>query len=409
MNYHRRTFLQKTAMAAGALAVINDRTAAAINHNAASTTDPLGVRGDFPVTQKRTYLNAAYTAPVPRQVVTASCAFAEGKANLPGSVGDMLKETEKVRQQYARLINALPEEIAFLSSTSEGENIVTNGIAWNKGDNVVTDDLHYETGFVIFRHLQETKGVELRIVKNKNGGIAMEDYARMVDKKTRLLSLSFVSSLNGFRHDLRALASLAHANGAYLYVDGIQGVGAFPLDVHSAGIDFMCSGTYKWLLSSYGVAPFYVRKDLIEQIPLDRYGWKHIEKELPDGRFELSHQAKRFEYATLPFPEVYSLGAGLSYLEKVGVDKIGQHILGLARQLRQRIDAQGKRLFTPMENESPTLTFYIEDPASARAAFTAAVIDVTVRDKEKQVRVSPALYNTADEVEKFLEVVGKLK
>ncbi|MBS1545506.1 MAG: aminotransferase class V-fold PLP-dependent enzyme, partial [Bacteroidetes bacterium] len=119
--------------------------------------------------------------------------------------------------------------------------------------------------------------------------------------------------------------------------------------------------------------------------------------------------AKRFEYATLPFPEVYSLGAGLSYLEKVGVDKIGQHTLGLARQLRQRIDAQGKRLFTPMENESPTLTFYIEDPATARAAFSAAVIDVTVRDKEKQVRVSPALYNTSDEVEKFLEVVGKLK
>ena len=397
-------------MAAGAFAVINDGSAAANNRHASSPTDPLGVRGDFPVSTKRTYLNAAYTAPIPRQVVNAACAFAEGKANLPGSVGDMLKETEKVRQQYARLINALPEEIAFLSSTSEGENIVTNGMVWNKGDNVVTDDLHYETGFVIFRHLQETKGVELRIVKNKDGGISTEDYARMVDKKTKLLSLSFVSSLNGFRHDLRALASLAHANGAYIYVDGIQGVGAFPLDVHSTGIDFMCSGTYKWLLSSYGVAPFYVRKDLIEQIPLDRYGWKHIEKELPDGHFEISHQARRFEYATLPFPEVYSLGASLSYLEMVGVDKIGQHALGLARQLRRRLDAQGKRLFTPMENESPTLTFFLEgDPAAARGAFSAAQIDVTVRDKEKQVRVSPALYNNSDEVEKFLEVVNKIR
>jgi len=120
-------------------------------------------------------------------VVEAACAFAEGKAHQPSTVGAMLKETEKVRQQYARLINALPEEIAFLSSTSEGENVVTNGIPWASGDNVVTDDLHYETGFVIYRHLEKFKGVEVRIVKNKNGAVTAEDYAKMVDKRPGFL------------------------------------------------------------------------------------------------------------------------------------------------------------------------------------------------------------------------------
>ncbi|HWA33726.1 MAG TPA: aminotransferase class V-fold PLP-dependent enzyme [Cyclobacteriaceae bacterium] len=408
MNYPRRTFLKKTG-AASALAIFTDPINSLSASNKITAEDPLGVRGDFPIAQMRTYLNAAYTAAIPRQVVDAAYAFANGKAQLPSTVGSMLKDTEKVRQQYALLINALPEEIAFLASTSEGENIVANGIPWNAGDNVVTDDLHYETGFVIYRHLEKSKGIQVRIVKNKDGGIAPEDYAKVVDKRTRLLALSFVSSLNGFRHDLRALANLAHANGAYIYVDGIQGVGAFPFDAHSSGIDFMCSGTYKWLLASYGVAPFYIRKELIEVIPLDRFGWKHVEKELPDGQFELSHAAKRFEYATLPFGVIAQLGAALTYLEKVGVEKIGTHTLGLARTIRKEINDQGKRLFTPLNNESPTVTCYIENPAAALTAFSAATIDVTVREKEKQVRVSPALFNTIDEVGKFLEVLKKLR
>lgn len=403
MTLTRRSFIQKGAGITGALALLTDASAQTFS------SDPLGVRNDFPITQKRIHLNAAYTAAIPQQVVDAARAFAEGKAAGPATVGDMLRETGRVRAQYASLIHALPEEIAFLSSTSEGENIIANGIPWSKGDNVVTDDLHYETGFVIFKNLEQTKGVELRIVRNKEGAATASDYAKVVDSKTRLLSLSYVSSLNGYRHDLKALADLAHAKGAYLYVDGIQGVGAFPLDVHATGTDFMCSGSYKWLLSCYGVAPFYIRKDLVEKIPIDRFGWKHVEKELPNGGFELSHTASRFEYATLPFMEISMLGASLSYLEKVGVDRIGQHTLGLARAIRKGIQSQGKRLFTPPDNESPTVTFYFEsDPAAVKAAFAAASIDVTVRDKEKQIRVSPALYNTMEEIERFLGVVKGL-
>ncbi|MBX7125859.1 MAG: aminotransferase class V-fold PLP-dependent enzyme [Cyclobacteriaceae bacterium] len=390
-------------MATGALSLISQAVP-----GAQAGSDPLGVRGDFPITGKRIHLNAAYTAAIPNAVVAAATAFAEGKALQPATVGDMLKVTEKVRAQYARLIGGSSEEIAFVASTSEGENLVANAIAWQAGDNVVTDDLHYESGFVIFRHLAQTRGVELRVVKNQGGAVTAADYARVVDKRTRLLTLSYVSSLNGYRHDLKAMATLAHQFGAWLYVDGIQGVGAFPLDVHDTGIDFMCSGTYKWLLSTYGIAPFYIRKDLIEKLPLDRYGWKHA-KELPDGNFEISHTASRFEYATLPFSEVYQLGAALDYLERVGVDRIGTHVLALAQRIREGLSAQGKRLFTPMNNASPTVTFYFDgDPAPVHAAFNSAQIDVTIRDKEKQIRVSPALYNNLEDVTHFLEVVRKL-
>jgi selenocysteine lyase/cysteine desulfurase len=400
----RRKFLKQAALTTGALSLSANTKA-----TSPSGTDPLGVRADFPIIEKRIHLNAAYTAAIPRQVVAAATTFAEGKSLHPSSVSDMLKDTEKVRKQYARLISADPEEIAFLSSTSEGENIVANSIAWQPGDNVVTDDLHYESGFVIFRHLAKSRGVELRVVRNKGGAVSAADYARYVDKRTRLITLSFVSSLNGFRHDLKSMADLAHNVGAWIYVDGIQGVGVLPLDVHATGIDFMCSGTYKWMLSTYGVAPFYIRKEMIGKLPLDRYGWKHVAKELPDGNFELAENASRFEYATLPFGEIVQLSAGLDYLERVTIDRISSHTLALAKRIREGLSSQGKRLFTPFENESPTVTFYIDsDPIAAKAIFIAAKIDVTVREKERQVRVSPALYNNIEEVERFLDLSKKL-
>ena len=113
--------------------------------------------------------------------------------------------------------------------------------------------------------------------------------------------------------------------------------------------------------------------------------------------------AKRYDYATLPFGEVYQLGAGLAYLDRVGVDRIEQHTVALAHELHAGLTAQGKALFTPAGNRSSIVTFYFErDPAVVKRAFDAAGIDASVRDKLNQVRVSAALFNTREDVERFL-------
>jgi selenocysteine lyase/cysteine desulfurase len=153
----------------------------------------------------------------------------------------------------------------------------------------------------------------------------------------------------------------------------------------------MCAGTYKWLLGSFGVAPFYVRREVLERITLDRFGALHVEHERPDGGFDLYKTARRFDYSTLPFGEVYQLGAGLAYLERVGVDRIEAHTVALAQELRSGLASQGYRLFTPEGNRS-----------AQTEAFTKAAIDVTVR--ANQVRVSPALFNTRADIARFLEV-----
>lgn len=399
MTTSRRLFLQSLAASAAVA-----RPAAAAIQGA----DPLAVRQDFPAAADRLYLNSAYIAPVPRQVAAAGRAFVEAKSERPISLGEMQRTADAVRAQYARLIGASPDEIAFLYSTSEGENIVARGLGLEAGQNVVVDELHYNTTFVLYRELERTRRIELRIVKARDGAVNAEDFARHVDRGTRLVSVAWVSHQNGFRHDMTPLAELAHAHGAFFYADAVQAAGMFPIDVRAAGVDFMAAGTYKWLLGSYGVAPFFIRRELLDRIPLDRYGALHVERELPDHRYEIFTNAKRFDYATPAFGPIYQLGAALSYLERVGVAAIETHTVALADRLNRGLRDMGARVHTPLGNRSSIVSFATAPERNPAPHFSNAGVEVSVRDAGRQVRVSPALFNTTDDIDRFLAVARTL-
>lgn len=372
--------------------------------------DPLGVRADFPIAAERTYLNGAYESAIPRQVVDAGKAFVERKATNPPQVPEMLRKTGEVRAQFARIIGASPEEVAFLFSTSEGENVAAAGLDLQRGDNVVIDELHYESEFVLYRTLEARRGIEMRVAKHKDGAVTTREIEPLVDRRTKLVSVAWVSHQNGFRHDMKPIADVAHAHGALFYADAIQAVGMFPTDVKASGVDILCCGGYKWLLGGFGPAPFYVRQGLLERLKPDRAGWMQVAQTLPDFRFELHKTARQYEYSTLPFCELYMLGAGMTYVEKVGIPRIEAHTVGLAKRLYDGLSRQGYRMFTPAGNGSSIVTyFFTSDPAPHRQAFERAKIDVTVRDPTKQIRVSPALFNTADDIDKFLDVTKSLR
>ena len=409
MPLDRRSFVAATAGLAASAAGIRTEPAAGptVPPHATGPDDPLGVRADFPIVADRHYLNSAYIAPIPRPVLDAGREFLERKSLQSLQVGDLLRKNSEVRSQFAALINASPDEIALLYTTAEGENIVANNLDWATGDNVVIDELHYDSEFVIYRALEARRGVELRIVKHRDGAVAASDFEPHVDRRTRLVSVAWVSHQNGFRHDMRPIADLAHAHGALFYTDAIQAVGMFPIDVRASGVDFLCSGTYKWLLSGFGVAPFFIRRELLERLSQDRFGEFSVERNLPDHRYELYRTARRFDYASQAFAEVHMLNASLKYLEHVGVARIEAHTIDLARRLQEGLTGQGHKMFTPPGNRSSIVTFYPTKPAEEiRAAFTTARLEATVRDG--QVRVSPALFNTVDDVERFLAATRRI-
>jgi selenocysteine lyase/cysteine desulfurase len=400
VELNRREFIE---VAAGATA-LRPLDAQGPTAGRVDPDDPLGVRGDFPVARDGLYLNSAYITPVPIAVADAARVFAERKASKPIPLDEMLAKTDEVRRQFARLVGADAEEVGFLFATSEGENIVASALDLKPGDNVVVDELHYNTTFVLYRHLEETRRIALRIVKHRDGRVTGDDMAKAIDGRTRLVSVAWVSHQNGFRHEMRPLADLAHAHGALFYTDAVQALGMFPADVRAAGVDCMTSGTYKWLLGGFGVAPFFIRRELLEKVRVDRLGALHVEKELGDHRYEIYRTAKKFEYATLPFAEVYQLGTALTYLERVGVDRIERHTVALARDLREGLAALGFRLFTPPDNHTSIVSVHLDrNQSRAREVLDGGNVQVSFREKGSLIRVSPALFNTRDDIRRFLE------
>jgi selenocysteine lyase/cysteine desulfurase len=371
-----------------------------------AAADPLGVRGDFPITARGVYLNSAYITPVPAAVAAAARAFDDAKATRPISLPDMQAKADEVRQQFARLINASPDEVGFLASTSEGENLVAGALDLQRGDNVVIDELHYQTEFVLYKRLEQVRGIELRVAKARGGSLTASDFAPLVNRRTRLVSVALVSHQNGFRHDLKPLAELAHAHGAWLYTDAIQAAGMIPIDVRASGVDALCCGTYKWLLGGFGTAPFFARAEVLDRITPDRWGALHIAKDLGNHQYEIHRSAKKFEYATLAFGAVYQLGAGLAYLEKVGVPRIEAHTVALAHQLRKGLVERGLDVLTPTGNGSSIVSFRTPGaPGKLQQTLRAAGIEVSYRENGAQVRVSPALFNTSDDIAAFLRAI----
>jgi selenocysteine lyase/cysteine desulfurase len=397
MSIDRRSFV----LAAAAAAAIGPA------RMLGAASDPLGVRADFPVTAERVYLNSAFIAPVHRAVIDAGRSYIEAKASGSMQLGALRASCDAVRQQFARLINASPDEIGLLFSTGDGENVLANGVGLKPGDNVVVDDLHYNTEFVLYRALEASRGIELRIVKNRDGVVTARDFEPHIDKRTRIVSVAWVSNQNGFRHDMRPIADLAHAHGALFYADAVQAAGMIQLDVRAAGVDALCSGSYKWLMSEFGVAPFFVNRDVVDRLQSDRIGEFSVAKTDPDYHYQLVTTAKKFEGTSRSFGAVAQLQASLAYLEKVGIARIEGHTVGLAQQLYDGLVKQGYRMFTPPGNRSSIVTFYAGKPVDDfRTAFKKTNIEVTLRGG--QVRVAPALFNTSDEIGRCLDVTREL-
>lgn len=397
MPIDRRSFLSAaTGLTAAAGAVAAD-----------TVHDPLGVRADFPVVQDRVYLNSAFIAPVHRAVVEAGRAHLDAKSRGALQLGALMGAATAVRGQFARMVGATADEVGLLFSTGDGENVIANGVGLKAGDNVVVDDLHYNTEFVLYRALEASRGIELRIVKSRDGAVAVRDFEPLVDKRTRIVSVAWVSNQNGFRHEMRPLAELAHAHGALFYADAVQAAGMIELDVRAAGVDALCSGSYKWLMAEFGVAPFFVSREVMDRVQSDRTGEFSVARTEADYHYQLLKTARKFEGTSRSFGAVAQLQASLGYLEKVGIGRIEAHTVGLARALQEGLARQGHRMFTPEGNRSSIVTFYCGRPMDeVRAAFAKERIDVTVRNG--QVRISPALFNNAEEIERCLVVTATL-
>ena len=410
MDLTRRDFLGVTAGAA---------VAAAQRPPAGAADDPLGVRADFPGLQDGTFLNTAYAGLISRAVIDAAHEWTATRARGGYTVQQMFAKADQARRLFANLVGATEDEIGFVSSTSDGENLVVNSLAFKRGDNVVFDDLVYPSTPIIYQRLADTRGVEIRVVKSRGGAAPVEEYAKLVNDRTRLISIAWVTNNSGYRHDVKALARLAHAHGAFLYADAVQFIGTAPVDVHDEDVDFFTTGTYKWLMAGFGVAAFYVRRALLDRIQPGNVGW-HSARRIENNQYEHEKTAKKFEYATPAFGELYELAAALDYLKRIGLDRIEAQSQALVERLRRGLSDRKISIATPANNRSSVLSFYSNKPAAEAARILEAErVKISVQGIDRfdaaassgfvtRVRVAPAFFNTFSDVDRVLRVAEQL-
>lgn len=373
-------------------------------------------KADFDIQDGFTYVNGAYTHPMPRAAADAARKYVERRATIQAPVH--FAPAVDPKAAFASLINAKPSEISYIPNTSTGENLVVEclGIRRNDG-NVVTDGLHFEGAMLHLTQLQ-LQGLDLRIAMPREGRIDLREMERLVDKKTRLVEVSFVSMYNGFQHDLKAVCDLAHAHGAYVYADIIQGVGAVPLDVRATGLDFAASATYKWLMGDFGLGFFYVREELLGTV-VQRPFWSYesatdtdihlspLDPSFPKKilSYDLGTDASSyFTLGTMAHGVAAALGVSLPYIQSIGVENIQAWRQPMLRKLQDEMPRLGYVAQTPRDSTSPIVTFAHKDMDGITKKLDAA--RVSVRVAPYWMRIAPSVYNDMADIDRLLEVLS---
>ena len=412
-------------LAAGAIATklgaqasaTSSPTGAIVPHATNSGELPLSLprKQDFAIADGYTYINGAYTHPMPLAAAQAYHAAVDRRSRLGFSPATPRPDA---RVPFAKMLNAKPSEIAWIENTSSGENLVIEALGLNRpfDGNIVTDELHFEGALVHLLELQKA-GADVRIAKQKDGRVDIKDLERLVDRKTKLVEVSFVAMYNGFQHDLKAVSDLAHAHGAYVYADIIQGCGAVPLDVRATGIDFAATATYKWLMGDFGLAFFFVREDLIGSV-FRRPHWSydsatdaaiHLSPFDPASPTAITYTpgndaASYVQLGTTALTVAAALAVSVPYINALGVANIQQHRIPMLRKLQAELPRLGFLPQTPLDSTSPIVTFAVKDGAAISKKLEAAKVNVRVAPH--WMRISPSVYNDMADVDRLLEALS---
>lgn len=371
--------------------------------------DLAGYRDLFPITREYAYLNTAAIAPMPVPVARAIQEQLEVTLRAPLPVELVVDLPEEVRALAARLLNAArPDEIVQIPGTATGINIAAQSLPLRPGDNVLVIDGDYPA--VIYPWLNlAPRGVLTKVVPAVNGGLDLDILASRVDAHTRAVSISTVMFATGFRNDIAALGHFCRERDIVLVVDAIQSLGYLPVDVQAWGADVVAAGSHKWLMGPPGSGLLYVRHELMDRLQLGPYvGADSVVDHFSylDYNFTLLPDAGRFATTLIPYPAAAAMRASLSLLLEAGIDRIARHVLALTRLAADDLQSRGFEVISDLreEHRSGLLIVRVPDPMAAVEQLERERIIVSPRGEG--IRLSPAFFNTEEEICRVGEVLG---
>ncbi|MBI3463560.1 MAG: aminotransferase class V-fold PLP-dependent enzyme [Planctomycetes bacterium] len=318
---------------------------------------------------------------------------------------DHLTET---RRLGAQLINADPAEIALVRNTTEGINFVAEGFPWRDGDNVVTLADEFPSNLFPWMNLQ-SRGVETRRVPIDQGRVDLDRLEAACDQRTRIITLSWVGYASGWRNDLDAVAEIARRRGAYFFLDAIQGLGVFPLDVQRTRIDFLAADGHKWLLGPEGAGYFFLRREHLDLLRPVGIGWNSVAHAGDYSRTDLvlKNTAARYEGGTYNMGGLAALGESTALLLGYGVERIAERLLAITDLACQRLAAIGATIVSCREGDrsSGIVSFDLPgiDLSSVRRHCLSHGVTLSVRGG--RLRISPHAYTTEADVDRLVDAL----
>jgi selenocysteine lyase/cysteine desulfurase len=365
------------------------------------------IRKQFPyLSTGKIYFNHAAVSPLPKAVAenVNNYIYERSETELDNYKAG-LDKVENLKKQLSYLLNTEPERIAFTKSVTDSLNILAQGINWKPGDKIILNDIEFPANVYPFLSLKEY-GVGIDFVKSKNGSVKIEDIEKLITPRTKLLSISFVQFLSGFRADLKSIGDLCKKNNIIFCVDAIQGAGVVSLDVIDMKIDFLTGGSHKWMMGLMGIGYLFVTQELQDRITQKTTGWLSVEDEWNLLDYKLQHKAdaERFHTGTYSMIGITALNAAMDFFEIIGFEEIEKLILNNTEYFISRLNEIGINQMLQNSNRDSLAGIVTFPMENAEEVFEQLVKKNIVGSlREGMIRFSPHFYNTMDEIDTVIE------
>lgn len=321
-----------------------------------------------------------------------------------------VKWNASAKEKIGKIIGAPPERIAWVDNVSNGINILAQGLDWKTGDRIILNDLEFPSNIYPFLNLKKL-GVEIDIVKSRDGICDIDEIEKVITTKTKLISISFVQFLSGYRASIDAIGEMCRNKKIIFSVDAIQATGAVQIDVSKSKIDFLSGGSQKWLMSSQGVSYIYLTEELQSRINQKYVGWTSVKDawNLLDYNLTLRDTADAFQNGTVNALGISIFEAVLNMFIDFGINNVEQRILENSDYFINRLTEIGIQPVLKNiaeKNRAGIVSFKNEDAQKIFKQLEEKRIYTAVR--EGMVRISPHFYNTKDEIDRFIEELKKI-
>jgi len=376
-----------------------------VTRTSAGEVDWDALRQEFPTLDRFTYLDTAKKAILPKRVELAMQEWIRDVYDNAGARAFSMEAIEDTRRSVASLFGVSENCVALVKNTSEGMNIIAQGLPFVPGDNVVISEFEHENNTFPWRKLA-SKGVEIRFAKpDAHGRIETSCYEDLIDSKTRVVASAWVAYGNGFRADIPSLARMCHSRGARLVIDGMQACGFLGTPILELGADAVVSGGHKALFSLAGAGFMYVREDFIpEIIPVygAKFSYSSNDRMQPFPTF--SEDAHRFEYGNPNFLGCWVQRISAEWLQEIGIVNIEARIRELTTYLMDQAEQKGFKLRTPRPWDERGAIVSFDLPGNAvEIVADLRKRGICVSEKDGYLRAGVHFYNDFEDMDRLLE------